>query len=233
MSGPRDAWDKAEIISKIIAALFLPVVLLVMGTWIARQQKEADLERIQAENNANRLTNLISYLSSENPRVRLMATKMAKYFAEKGQLPNEIVQVLIEVVSSDPNKQVSESAIQSLKTFSESGNALAPDVKKALSILPDRVYIQIANEKQREKAGAIQEILKQSGFTVPGIENITGKAIPPGNTNVRYFSDQDQPTAMKIAEILKSNGIEKAYASRISGLKANPGTLEIWFAAND
>jgi len=99
-----------------------------------------------------------------------------------------------------------------------------------LSKLPPQVYIQIAAESQLSTAQAIRSTIQQQGYAVPGIENIAGKAAPPKNTNVRYFNDGDKAVAEAIVSLLRQAGIMSAYSYRVSGLKARPGSLEIWFS---
>jgi len=104
------------------------------------------------------------------------------------------------------------------------------EASAALSSIPAQVYIQIASESQREKAKEILIELQQRGYSVPGIENVAGKADSPKRTNVRYFNDQDRAVAESIVQVLKDKGMGSAYALRVSHLKARPGSLEVWFA---
>jgi len=233
MPEQRDGWAKAEVISKIIAALILPLVLVALGAWLSKQQREADTTRSTAESNANRLTTMLKSLSSDSTRERLLATKVTEYFGKNNQLPGELVPVLLEIAAKDPNKEVSDSAFQSASAVAETNKDLAPTIVKALNAIPARIYIQIASETQREKAGQIRAKLIEKGFLVPGIENISGKAEVPKNTNVRYFNDLDKSPAETIADLLHSVGISKAFAYAVSDQKARPGTLEIWFSRSD
>lgn len=233
MSEQRDGWSKAEVVSKIVSALFLPIVLLWLGTWFNDQQKKSEEIKNSAESSANRLTTMLKSLASDNPRERLLATKVMMYFGTHDQLPSELVPALVEIAAGDPNKEVSDSAFQSLTTAAQTDRKLAPTIEKALGALPARVYIQIAGPTQRAKAKQIQQELIDHGLLVPGIEDVSGKADIPKNTNVRYFNDQDKATAETVVGILHSNGIASAYPYRVSGRSARPGTLEIWFSQND
>src|SRR5262249_51798975 len=104
MPEQRDRWTKAEVISKIISALFLPIALLWLGTWLTEQQRISDEKRSKAEGNANRLTTLLKSLSSDNARERLLATKVTEYFGTQDLLPSELVPVLVEISAKDPDK---------------------------------------------------------------------------------------------------------------------------------
>lgn len=244
MAEQRDGWAKAEVISKIVSALFLPIALLWLGTWLSGQQRQADAIRDTAqrqadairntaESNANRLTLMLKSLSSDSARERLLATKVTEYFGKNNQLPGELVPVLLEIAAKDPNKEVSDGAFQSASAVAQTNKDLAPTIEKELNAIPARVYIQIANESQRDKAGQIRAKLIEKNFLVPGIENVSGKAEVPKNTNVRFFNEQDRTAAETVVGILHSAGITKAFAYPVSGQKARPGTLEIWFSQND
>lgn len=132
MAEERDGWAKAEVISKIISALFLPIVLLGLGTWLSGQQRNAEEKRSKAESNANRLTTMLKSLSSDSARERLLATKVTEYFGKNNQLPSELVPALLEISAKDPSKEVSDSAFQSLSAVAETNKVLAPTIEKAL-----------------------------------------------------------------------------------------------------
>jgi hypothetical protein len=230
MGHPRDGWSKVEVVSKIISALFLPIVLLLLGYWFSTQQKELDNLRNQAENSASRLTTMLRHLSSENPKERELATKVTEFLGKKNQLPSELVPVLLEIANNDPSKDVSIKARQSLETIANENKVLAPTIREGLFPLSKLVYIQIANEKQHEKAKKIQSDLRQNGFSAPGIENVSGKAIIPPNMEVRYFNDKEKSQVEKIVDILKANGITRVHPILIS---KGTGPIEIWFSSND
>lgn len=211
MSEPRDWWSKIEIITKIIssiAAVFLPIALLIVGNQLTEQQKKVEISRQQAENSANRLPKLIEQLSSSNPTEKKLSIQVAVYLSNQGQLPKELVPALVAVANTDNSDVVRSVARSSLINLAEQQPLLAPEIKAELSTL---VYIQIANENQREKAKVIQSSLIKSGFSAPGIENvgdnIGAKPEIPKITEIRYFRDEDKAQVDKIKNILESNGI--------------------------
>ncbi len=231
----HDRWSKAEIISKITSALILPIVLLVIANTYNKQQQETEILRNKAENSANRLTTMLKSLSSENPKERELAIRVAEFFSKNDQLPNELIPVLLSIASSDPNKDVSSEARQSLKNMAKENKSLASVINEGLTILPQIVYIQIANENQREKAQKLQADLRKNGYSAPGIENvgdeIGSKPTLPQNTEVRYFNVEDKNHVEKIIGILKSNGFQNVSPVPIRLEKTEP--IEIWFSPND
>lgn len=224
----NDSWEKAEILSKILAALALPLLLWWLTTSYSNHQKEIEDKRIAAESSANRLTTLLKSLSSENVRERQIAVKTAEYFAKRDLLPADLIPVLLELSINDPNKSVSSDAINSLAAVGQANKSLQPEIQQALAGLPDRVYIHIREESQREDAKKISQLLVENGFTVPGIERLS---VGPTNTEVRYFFPLKQANAArKIAELVnKQTGIfVKPILFKGFENKTNPKQYELW-----
>lgn len=111
--------------------------------------------------------------------------------------------------------------------------SLANQAQKELKFLPPRVYIQIANEQQRAAAQTLVAKLNLNKFVTPGIENVSGKASSPDQTQVRYYKDEDKPEAQKLIGILKTlnSGLPiKDTPIKINSTGTRPRHYEIWFA---
>lgn len=242
-SEPRDWWSKAEIVTKIIssiAAVFLPVALLMVSDQFNQRQRTSDEKKQEAaalkqqdENIANRLPKLIQQLSSNNPIEKELSLQSALYLATKKQLPPELMPVLTSVATSvannDKNKKTRDEVRKSLLNAAEQNPAFAPEIKAKLSTL---VYLQIATEAQREKAIKIQSDLIQNKFSAPGIENVSKNKVKieiPNITEVRYFRDEDKTQIEKIKNILKSNGITTVREDKVAGTDQQ---IEIWFSSD-
>jgi len=233
MPEPRDWWSKAEITTKIVssvAAMFLPIALLIVGNQLTEEQKRAEDSRQQAESQANRLPKLVEQLSSGNQTERKLTVQVAIYLANQGQLPKDLVPALVAVANTDNDPKIRSEVRSALANLAEQQPSLAPEINAELSTL---VYIQIANENQREKARAIQSDLIRNGFSAPGIENVGddvgAKPEIPNITEIRYFRDEDQAQVEKIQSILRSNGITDFRAVETSGAIKQ---IEIWLPSN-
>jgi septal ring factor EnvC (AmiA/AmiB activator) len=99
---------------------------------------------------------------------------------------------------------------------------------------PPRVYIQIVDEAQRQKAREFQSVLQQRGYVVPGIENVGRKGIKgPTTTEVRYDNRNpgDADKAAQIAAIIHDHYQIAALPRPLPGrLKLARGAFEVWFA---
>ena len=140
---------------------------------------------------------------------------------EENSLPN--------TQQSEETKRLVSNAVRVLDKLSQPDPAVVATIQQ----LPVRVYLQIFDEKQREKAQEIQTKLRQEGFLVPGIENVSEK-VPKSvkRTDVRFFNDSDADVANHVKDILIRNGFPTVDVLHPK-IKANPRTLEIWFATAD
>lgn len=141
----------------------------------------------------------------------------------------EIKMIQGKLSSLEKNELKSLSLDYDILNFNPTNNKTTPSTNTSGAL----VYIQVSNEKQKEKIGEVASDLRSQGFSVPGIENITGKATPPKTTSVRYFYDEDQWIAEKVKNKLHNTGFSDATIFRIRGMKTPVGTIEVWLSADD
>ena len=96
--------------------------------------------------------------------------------------------------------------------------------------LPPRIYVQIAREEQRKRAAEVAHQLQASGYIVPGIENVRGKA---PNTSELRFCPKDNSVDQDLAGITKA--LQAISVSVTSVRLPNCGNVrprhyEIWFS---
>lgn len=205
---------------EILAAL-TPLILGLCVTGVGAFFTHVYNFRQLEVNQLNALDKFRTLLVSENPFDREFA------YASFTALGHEQLALRLIQLKQD---SAGRSVVQQIKL---SGSATAKaEASAALSTIPVQVFVQIASELQREKAKEILAVLQQRGYLTPDIENVSGKADSPKKTNVRYFNDEDKPTAETIASVLKEKGIADAYANHVSRYKVKPGSLEIWFSAD-
>ena len=200
-----------------LTPLILGLCITGVGTFFTHVYNFRQLE----VNQLNALDKFRTLLVSENPFDREFA------YASFSALGHEQLALRLIQLKQD---SAGRSVAQQIKL---SGSATAKaEASAALSTIPVQVFVQIASELQRDKAKEILAVLQQRGYLTPDIENVSGKAEIPRKTNVRYFNDEDKPTAETIASILKEKGIADAYAYHVSQYKVKPGSLEIWFSVD-
>ena len=91
------------------------------------------------------------------------------------------------------------------------------------SAIKPRVYLYIADEKQRPKAEEFKEALIKRGNLVPGIQDVGGKGYIPDTLEVRYFAEESRGYAENILSTLKEKGV----AGRVSYVIPSASDLKI------
>ncbi|KFA93243.1 LytR C-terminal domain-containing protein [Archangium violaceum] len=191
-------WDKADVLIKALAGIALPVALALVGYWFSAQEQERTTRQLQAD----RVERMLSHLTSENPRQRVLAIRVSRFLAERRQLPPELLDVLIATAEGDPERKVSEEAVEALGRIAESD---IPEEQRriaseALRTLPERVYIRISDESQRPEAEELAEKLSARGFVVPDIKNVGSG---PSRAEVRFFSGAEREEARRVAALVE------------------------------
>lgn len=201
-----------------LTPLIVGICVTGVGTFFSHVYNDRQLQ-------LNQLTALDKFrplLISENPFDREFAYAS---FVALGY--EELALKLMQLKQDSAGRAVAQDIAAS------SSGAAKSEASAALEKIPAQVYLHIADEGQRDKAKAVQQNILEKGFTVPGIENVSGRAELPRNTSVRYFNEQDKASAESIVNSLKSQGLNSASAKYYSGLKARPGSIEVWMSPGD
>ena len=124
------------------------------------------------------------------------------------------------------------------------GRAVAQEIKstgdatvkaaaaKTLAKIPAQIFLHIGDEAQRAKGNTLAAALQGAGYQPMGIENVSGRAGVPAKSQVRFFNEGDKANAEAVADLLRQQGIADVAAQQIGGLKARPGTIEVWLSRN-
>jgi hypothetical protein len=199
-----------------------PLIVGIGVTGVGAYFTQVNNYRQLQMNELNALDKLRPLLMSENPLDREFAYAS---FVALGH--EQLALKLIQMKQDSAGREVAAHVQNSAETSDETRTAAAATVKS----IPVQLYVHIAEEGQRPYAAKLIQALETEGYSVPGIENVAGKALLPKRTSVRYFNPQDKATAEKIADILRKQGLANAYPYAVAHLNARPGSLEIWFAA--
>lgn len=201
---------------------------------MSRRDKQNEFEK--ARRNASLVTVLLPHLASQDDKQSRLAIAVTRFLREKGELPGELDSALVEIVqggnlqNAAPGEQAKVNAAAAVIDIPpSSGQENRADVAS----LPPRVYIQVPGETQRPLAQSLQSKLRASGFIVPGIENIGGKAIVPEQTEIRYYRDEEKGEASRVITILKDAGVQvKDEPQKIPGKGGGtrPRHYELWIS---
>jgi hypothetical protein len=210
----RDSWSKTQIVLTAVSSVLLPLVVAAVGgfyTYLQNKHHDADLavqkdhEKVTAR--AQQATQLLVHLASLNDRERLLAIKVAEQLGKDDLLPQELVPVLVETASSDPNATVSSAAQQAVAATKQvttvaPGGSVATQAFQPASVLqslPPRVYVHIRSDNQHSAALTLSSALELAGYNVPGIQKVE---IGPTRSELRYFGGSDPNDIAGIGMVL-------------------------------
>ncbi|HEY6206813.1 MAG TPA: hypothetical protein VIW21_11665 [Chthoniobacterales bacterium] len=146
----------------------------------ASSSEVAPQEQAQAKKQYQQLTSVVTRVAVSGPDEGTKARAAAILANAPLDDPKRIEQAVAAFVSSQPDQQ-------------------AP--------IRSRVYLHIADDKQRSKAEEFKRSLIKAGYLVPGIQNVGGKADIPDKLEVRYFARDSEPEAKKILGMLEEKGV--------------------------
>jgi len=224
-----------------------------------RAQDELKKERDRSAH----LVNLLNQLTSENSQDRLAAVNGLRELNENAnegdKLPRDIIPVIVAVTANDPDKGVSSAAsyfyavlndIQQVQEQVQGSKSVLTDsiiqaaeqknvalTQTKLTISP-RVYFQLANESQRQRADKLAAALRTIGFTVPAYEIVGAKA--PNNGQLRWYepaNETDLPATTgnrdrALQKIRDVDGPNWAAVKLRPSSGVRPNHFELWFGAD-
>ena len=228
----KDNWEKFQIIGGVLAGVLVPIAIFLAGLAIS----SADRDNAQIASQAQRLTELIDHLSSDNKKEQLIAVEVANYLAETKQLPDVLVPSLTRIATHSEDSETAQAATQAVIRFAEQDSKAAQTVKQAFSNISPRVYFHISLEKQRQKASEIERLLenemKSIGLIVPGIELRPG----PQKTELRYFKRAERAEAQSIVDALSKFGVSAKLVDLSTKYENSTGIrprhYELWIGRN-
>ncbi|HEV8428121.1 MAG TPA: ATP-binding protein [Pyrinomonadaceae bacterium] len=239
----------------IVLGLVLLAGLVVSGLLYLRLNRlKAELarERDRSEN----LVRLLNRLTSADPKERLESVNGFIDLDKKGELPRDLVQVIVAVTANEKDKEISYAAnyfyssLKELNEVQQSDSELTKSIIKTAQEkntlltenrpivgLPPRVYFQLASNNQRARADKIADALRGIGFIVPPYE-IVEKGTPRGN-ELRFYKTADGSDQSNndnrdkaLAKVREIDGQGWALVGLQPSSSVRPGTLELWFAGD-
>jgi hypothetical protein len=245
MKRPPNAWDRFNSFfdSRVGFWLLTTVLAGVVATGFTWLQQYNDREKLRAQAEADaarrdmdtllKVVSLVSWDRSGNTKV---AVVLLGALTSKNAVDPDVakkVQALVEaklddVLSAPPTKE-NEAEVNSLLTALDKQ---APTVAAGISNLPIRVYVQIPQGFDREKAGAVADSIRKQNIIVPGIEVVPVR-IAPQVFELRYcpqkIQQADLPTVQKVADAVIGQAV-KLYplGDSLCG-NVRPNHFELWY----
>lgn len=132
----KDSWDKVEIIGGVLGGVMIPIAIFLTGLVISNADKDNAETKAQAE----RLTELIDHLSSDNSKKQQIAVEVTSFLAKNDQLPKVLVPSLIRIATQSNNSDTAGIATETVLQVAKQDKKAAQTIKKAFSnIKPRRI----------------------------------------------------------------------------------------------
>ena len=148
MSPTDSFWPRFDILAKAFAAIVLPITIGILGYYHNREEKESNTRDLKLrdsvatlERQADRLTNLLEHLSSDNARRRTMAIRVAEELSLRNQLPPEIVPVLTDLANASGGDTAERAAARAAVALVSAGDDRRRELLRRLFAPDSKVRI--------------------------------------------------------------------------------------------
>lgn len=204
----------------LILKLAIPIVLLLVGSWMSAQQRNSEL-----------LAKFIEKLAHQDKSVRIIALNFVQFLDSKGEVPKELVEY---AKTFNEEAETVEEAKLADKLAEQNAKVKGPEAvekfKEQVNQKPARVFFHICRQEDRGKANEAIKFLDKITKKVQGVQYIKGC---PEKTEIRYFRESEKSIAAEIWSDFLDNDIDnkmvevKGYSSTV-----RPRTLEVWFSGD-
>jgi hypothetical protein len=244
---PIERLDKIIELSKytIVTIAIATITSIVTDLYKERDQDVKELEYFDKYVNDIKL--------ADNVVVRYQLAKYLSCVAPKGDMHdswknyfdtvNTEYQIYInDLVTKKREKADSENKlsipptekkqIEDLKREFRIQQSQSPIAAVDADITP-RVYLQIADEKQRPVVEIFAKELRNQNYIAPGIENVGKRGVKiPQQTEVRYSFKEDEGIANDVIKLLSIQGFNPKIKPSFNKPSAGdrPKHIEIWFS---
>lgn len=227
---PRDAWDKLDLLVRIIASILIPWTIFCYTD----ASTHATLEIQNSTAVREREFKIISMISSDSLSEISAGVHYGIHLIERREANRIISGVAGSIYNSTDNRTLQTALLPLIETVNASG-ASPSERSVAKNLLSKKtIYIQIFAESQRRNATILQQSLRNNDFIAPGIENVGDdkgpRADPQKDFEIRYYADGDKIFAEEIKKIAEASLDMTADPKLIPGYSRSL-PIEVWFPA--
>lgn len=128
-------------------------------------------------------------------------------------------------------EDVEQRQAQVIAEVAQTAPELRTKIEQAIDSKP-LVYLQYADDRQKEMAEALRKRLGEAGYAAPGTEKV--RAVP-ATTELRYFRQTDQPAAQELADKLLQWKVGSVMVKFVPGYasRSQLRQFELWYARPD
>ena len=139
----RDSLAKLDIVAKALGALLIPIIIFFVGHQYTSEQSDNNYQQrameqkaLDAQHETDRITLLLTHLSSTNPTEQKLALAFVEYLAHSDQFPTEFLPVVVSTLS-DRDATVVQATSQALAEIAKSEPASRDALANAINRRPD------------------------------------------------------------------------------------------------
>jgi hypothetical protein len=212
--------------------------------------------RVRAREDGQTVSTLLPHLGSQQAQVAEAAAVVLAHLSKNG-IDKELAAALDEALeryqkqaaSSDAtpaqrggaeaSASVQDSGGGSSRITAEQAAAAVAECQSPPAVLerrtadatwaksPQRVYLHIADESQRDLAERLAATLRQHGYLAPGVENVGDRS--PRSSEIRFFNEEDVSLAAQVFELARRD-VGDLVKPKCPPLYARRGHLEVFFS---
>lgn len=244
-------WLKAFVAACLVVAWvigYLGPILSMKAELADISTKILDKEKARVQSERDELATERDTLASEN-EILAVQLKSLQEKAEELNLIKEQLETMqkeyrvgLEQVSQNAPANAPEnfSVQEQLKDLEgvetqtrQIGEKLERNIKNVSSIKP-RLYIHVANDKQKARLEPIMKSLQDAGFLIMGYERADTKDYPK-QPDVKFFSEEEAAEANRIVEILNGAGLKTVSQDMSDWARRNKSKIrarhyELWLS---
>lgn len=142
-NGAGDSWTKFNSVVTALSGLLIPIILLIVGHQYTSEeadssskQREIEQEATAAQHETDRVTLLLTHLSSTNPTEQKLALAFVEYLANSNQFPTEFLPIVINTLS-DRDTTVVKATARVLAEIMRSRPAIRDSLVSTIMRRPD------------------------------------------------------------------------------------------------
>jgi len=220
--------DRLKIVSNVAAALCF-VVFIALAAYSAIRLHAINTEIAEATQKRDALQKQAAESQKKADELQRQAVALQSQVAEIQKKADELKQTeeALKVSVDFLESVLGRVAKENKRVVERAAVASATDsALKAAEVQP-LVYLHITDEAQMPRAQALADKLRERGYVVPSIEDVSEQPNLPENNELRLFSGSEQKDQEDLVALLGAEGIQSQLVS--SKVVTRPRQYEFWF----
>jgi len=220
--------DRLKIVSNVAAALCF-VVFIGLAAYSATRLHAINTEIAQATQKRDALQRQAAESQKKAEELQSQAVALQSQVAEIQKKAEELkkTEEALKVSVNFLESVLGRVAKENKRVVERAAVASATDTGLRAEQVQPLVYLHITAESQMPRAQALADKLRERGYVVPSIEDVSEQPNLPENNELRLFSGSEQKDQEDLVALLGAEGIQSKLVS--SKVVTRPRQYEFWF----